>query len=124
MMTARRILLTLTTLIVSSGTLVGAENRASGRTYGLLRGIVVDGEGNPIPGATVQVGRMRPQIQSGRTGIFSVLVPSSSYEVRVSASGYAQDVLHVVIAAGETQDVAAILAPPPAPTADTQLSSR
>src|SRR5260221_3671403 len=95
-----------------AGLLLFAWSAARGENTGLLRGLVIDAHGAPLPGVAVALSGGGPG-PAGRgavtdtAGMFQIaaLPPAADYQVLASFPGLAADRLHVVITAGRTTPV-------------------
>ncbi len=80
-----------------------AQNGDGGGANGVVTGIVRDSfNGMTLPSAPVTVLSTDYTVYTELDGAFSVEVPEGDHEVRVSFSGYEDQVVPVTIAAGET----------------------
>jgi hypothetical protein len=93
----RRLLLTMTTLLLLAGSVSAAETNSSQPPVPVLSsgnfarislsGQVVDGDGSPIPGATLETGHA--SAIADQQGAFLLSLNPGDYKLQVSAQGYA-----------------------------------
>lgn len=81
---------------------------AFGQPLGVIRGVVVDGNGAPVRGATVKAGPAAAATTDAG-GLFTLKVKPGTHEVVASHAGYKPDRQSVTVRGGETKDVCAIL---------------
>ncbi len=85
---------------------------AAAQAVGTLRGIVIDANGAPVPGATVTVAGGGPPVSTDRGGLFTMKLKPGSYQVTAARKGYAPESLKgVEIRAGGVKDVSLLLMP-------------
>lgn len=76
---------------------------------GVIRGIVIDGEGRPLANATVTVVGVNLTLKTDAGGLFGTKVKPGAYKLTIAAPGFATDTQNVTVKAGAAAEVSALL---------------
>lgn len=88
---------------------LGSFAAAQPAKEGVIRGIVIDGEGRPLAGATVTIPGPNVTLKTDKGGLFGTKVKPGSYKVTISAAGFSADTQTVTVKAGAAAEVSALL---------------
>ncbi len=94
-LTAMGLLALILASVAVAWVIAGGSSPAETETaYGTakLTGRVLDGDGRPVPGATVSDSGTGRHVQAGKRGEFSISVPAGKRELSASRKGYVEDV--------------------------------
>lgn len=69
--------------------------------YGKIAGTIKDKQGNPVPYASIHLVSTRYGCATDENGHFSLEAPAGTYDLRISAMGYADFLTRVSLAGGE-----------------------